>query len=161
STTFAVRERHARQRAEDAEGVAVNAQDDLEKAFARNLVRALSPEDNDTLAEPEAEALWELAQTPSERLWLHFLEEVTLTPLSAGQFRTGAEPALIAVVGLDMRKREQAERLLVTRLQDQGLSLRHRADLAFAALELADPESLTGELIADILTQAVATERDP
>ncbi len=49
-----------------------------------------------------------------------------------------AEPALIAAVGLDEKKRVQAIELLVKRLGDKGLPLTHKADIAFSALELVD-----------------------
>ena len=44
STLFALRERDAAIRAKNAEGVAIAAQDDTERTFARSLVRPLNPD---------------------------------------------------------------------------------------------------------------------
>src|SRR5207237_3222991 len=121
SFTFGWRERQARQRAEQAE-------DDLELSLARSLVRPLDVEGRSILTEPEAEALWELAQKPGDRLWLRFLEEAMRNPLTAAQLRPRAEPALIAAVGLDQQKHHRVTNLLTERLQTPGLSVRHQID---------------------------------
>jgi hypothetical protein len=158
SVGFAVRaeqraeaERQERKRAEQAE-------DDLEQALARSLIRPLNPDGDYTLSEPEAEALWELAQKPGERLWVRFVEEATRTPLAAARFRVRAEPALFAAVGLDLGKRQRMEQLLAERLQASGLSARHQSDLAIIAANLGDLKPTTVRQIADILVQQLPLE---
>jgi tRNA A-37 threonylcarbamoyl transferase component Bud32 len=150
SIVFAVRaeqraeaERQERKRAQQAE-------DDLELALARSLVRPLNPEGGDILTEPEAEALWELAQKPGDKLWLRVVEEATRTPLSASQLRAWAEPGLIAAVGLDPDKRRQVYRLLVERLRDTNLSANHQFDLAIAIVELGELEPGPAKQISEI-----------
>jgi hypothetical protein len=162
SIGFAVRanrraeaERHERQRAEQAE-------DGLERAWARSLVRPLNPDPPmpilDNLGEPETEALWELAQNRGARLWLRFLEEATGTPFTARQLRARGESALVAAVGLDPERRGLVERLLAERLGDPSLSLRHRTNIALTAPELAAPHSRISREIADVLFHAFAVE---
>jgi tRNA A-37 threonylcarbamoyl transferase component Bud32 len=133
-------EREGRQRAERGE-------DKLEQALARSLVRPLkaegvgaqmSPGKDATLTEPEAEALWELAQKSGERLWSRFLTEATRTPLTTRQLSYRAEPVLIAAVGLDPEKRKRAEEQLVERLEAVHVSGAQQIDLAITALTLGD-----------------------
>jgi tRNA A-37 threonylcarbamoyl transferase component Bud32 len=158
SLAFALRAEERRKQAEKAEGAAVSAQDDLESALARSLVRPLDSEGGETLSEPEAEALWELAEKPGERLWLRFAEEAMRSPLTAGQFRARAEPALIAAVGLEPEKRKRVEQLLAEQLTDSKLGSRHQLDLVDAALTLGELQSTTLRKIAHILLQVLALE---
>ncbi|HJT78385.1 MAG TPA: serine/threonine-protein kinase, partial [Gemmataceae bacterium] len=146
-------ERAARQRAEDAE-------DGLEGALARSLVRPFQVNDPTVivagggfLSEPELEALWELGGTTNERLRLRFLEEAMRTELGARQLRYRAGPVLQAAVGLDPRRREQAEDLLTEAMRDSGKSLRHRTEIALAALELAEPGSECQRGSVEVITQ--------
>jgi hypothetical protein len=165
SIAFALRAEQRRQQAEKAEGEAVvaknsalAAQDDLEQALARSLVRALNPNGGITLGEPEAEALWELAENPGDRLWLRFVEEATRTPLTASQLSGTAEPAWIAAVGLDPAKRKRAEELLIERLQAPHVSARQRLDLASAALSLGDLVPASSQRIAEILFERLTSK---
>jgi hypothetical protein len=162
SLTFALQAEERRQRAVTAEKVAVDAQEDLERALGRSLVRPLNPErrnpQNDTLGEPEVEALWELAEKPGERLWLRFVEEATSGPLTARQLRGRAEPALIAAVGLDTKKRQRVEQLLAERLRAPGLTASHRLDLIDVAMTLEDLASLKDLQISDRLLEMVGSK---
>ncbi len=144
-------EREGRQRAERAE-------DDLEQALARSLVHSLNPDGEELLSEPEAEALWELAQHPGERLWLRFVEEAISTPVAASQFSHRAEPAWIAAVGLDSWKRKRAEELLVERLQSGDVTERQQFELITTALDLGDLTPASSRRIADILVKRLASK---
>jgi serine/threonine protein kinase len=144
-------ERQEKERAEKAE-------EDLELTLARLLSRPLNPAGGDALSEFEAEALWELAEKPGERLWLRFVEEASRTPLAAGQLSGRAEPALIAAVGLDPEKRQRISRLLAERLQTPALSARYKVDLINSAVTLADLEPSTLRRIAEILLPVLAQE---
>jgi hypothetical protein len=137
-------ESRERQRAQQAE-------DDLELTLARSLVRPLGVIPGVT--EPEAEALWDLAQDSSDRLRVRFVEEATRRPLTARQLRDRAESALIAAVGLDPIKRKRVEEHLTERLQRPDLSKEHQAHLAMAALDLGDLESANVRMITNILLQ--------
>jgi hypothetical protein len=144
-------EQQGRQRAERAE-------DDLELALARSLVRPLNPEGGDVLSEPEAEAVWELAQHVGDRLWLRFAEEAVRRPLTASQFRARAEPALIAALGLDPQKRQRMEQLLSEQLHIARLSMQHQCDLAMVMATLGDLEPSHERKVAAILLQVLARD---
>jgi hypothetical protein len=139
-------ERGRRQEAERAE-------DDAEHALARSLVRPLNQQGGDSLSEPEAEALWELARKPGDRFWWRFVAEATRTPLAASQLRGRAEPVWIAVVGLDQERHDRAVGLLHERLRAEGLSAQHRFDLAVAAAILGDMAGIDSQRIADLLLE--------
>jgi hypothetical protein len=173
STAFGVRaqlkaesERQEKERAEKAEARALAAQDELEQALARGLVRALSPGrghpmflttiDEDVLSVVEADALGDLAERPGDRLWWRFVKEGTHRPLATRQFAYRAEPALIAAVGLDPEKRKRVEEHLVERLQAKDLSVVQRFDLAVAALKLGDLGAAASENTARVFLQALA-----
>jgi serine/threonine protein kinase len=169
--TEANREReYAKDRADEArqeQQRAVKAEDKLELALARSLVRPLAlarPVISgmfgevrvETLSELEAEALWELAQEPGERLWFRVVEMAADSPLTAGQLSTRAEPALIAAVGLDPDKRRRTAQLLGKRFQAKGLNLRHQFDLVSTAVILGDMEPANAAKAADILLEVLA-----
>jgi tRNA A-37 threonylcarbamoyl transferase component Bud32 len=144
-------ERDGRQRAERAE-------DDLEQALARSLVRPLNPEGEGELSEPEDEALWELAQKPGERLWLRFVGEAMRSPGTTSQLSNRAEPVWIAAVGLDAPKRKRAEELLVERLGAADMSERQQVELVIAALTLGDLAPASSQRVADTLA-AISHQR--
>ncbi len=159
STVFASRasnqartERIMRDRAENAEKDLRTVREEIEGAFARHLIRPLDAgsDANHVLGPLEVEALWDLAGHGSGALRLHFLDEATRAPMATRELCARVEPALIAAVGLDQKKREQAIELLMKRLGDTGLPLPQKADIAFTALELVDrsgPEIKTCEAV--------------
>src|SRR5262249_28359008 len=128
----------AKQHAETArknEIAAMAAKNDLEKAnealettLARGLLRPLGVhapppgQPSVPLADAEFEALWELAESRSERLGYRFVEQAVSGPattqqVTTRQLRNRAEWALHAAVGLNPRKRADVERVLGGRLQ--------------------------------------------
>jgi hypothetical protein len=157
SITFAVRaedkaeaERNERERAEKAEKVAVRAQDELELALARSLVRPLQQQGGDALTAPEAEALWELAEKPGDLLWQRFLKEAARTPMTSSQLAGRMEPALIAAVGLDSEKRRRAEQILLGALEASEMGAQQDA-LAYVAASLGELEPPTSQRLVEIL----------
>jgi hypothetical protein len=158
STFFAVQasrralaESHERARA-------LKAEKNMEGLLARGLAKPLDPnaDGNQTLSIPEAEALWELARLGDTDIGLRFLDEATRDPITVGQLGARSEPAIIASVGLDAARRDQAARLLTERLGDPGLRLQSKVDLAFVALELEDRASPQTEKQCGFLLQGVA-----
>jgi serine/threonine protein kinase len=131
STLFAYQERKARIRAEKAE-------DATEGAFARSLIRPLDPGggNNTNLSEPEFEALWELASQTTESLRARFLDEAISNPSSLRQLHARSGHALIAALGLDPDRRDQASRRLFGRLEHPGLSREDKAAISFLLLEI-------------------------
>jgi serine/threonine protein kinase len=137
-----------------------NANRELETTLARSLLRPLDLRSG-PLTDSEIEALSELAGSPSEQLGYRFVEEALRSPLTSRQLRARAEPALQAAVGLDTRKRAQAERLLVERLQDPGLENGQLGDMALVAVALGDLAPPATAAVAKALTQALAKRSDP
>ncbi len=151
-------ERTGRKRAEKAEN-------DLERALARSLIRPLRADTDsiaitgggDILKDPEVEALWELAEKPGERLWLLFVDEAARTFLTASQLRRRAEPALIAAIGLDLEKGQRVERLLTEWLETPDLDARHRLDLITVHRTLmGNQKSVHDRRITELLLPSVA-----
>ncbi len=137
------------------------AGEQLERTLARSLVRPLREDaTEEVLTEPEAEALWELAQSPSERLRHWFVTEALVRPLSAAQFRGRSEPVLIAGVGLDAGRRARAEQALAERMSDETLPLGQRADIACVALNLAEPASPVVSQAGELIARAIADEHN-
>lgn len=138
-----------------------NAEEKLEYALARSLVRPMN-QDGYWFSEQEIDALWELAQRPGERLWLRFVEEAARTPLTASQLKRRAEPAWIAAVGLDQNKRCRAAELLTKVLANDNLTAPHRLDLASATaiLGLPEPEiQRVTEFVVKMLSSTDAGDR--
>jgi hypothetical protein len=100
----------------------------------RNNLGGRSPQ---TLSDPEIEALWELGGTAEEKLRLRFVAEAIRLPLTRRQLRSRAGFAIHAAVGLDARRREAVERMLVVRLSGKEAPLAEGADLSFIQQDLA------------------------
>ncbi len=92
-----------------------NAQ--LEETVARSLLRPLGNKESE-IADPEVEALWELAGNKDERVHLLFIEEALQGPVTARQLRNRADLAVHAAVGLDLARRRPVEEVLLARLRD-------------------------------------------
>jgi Protein kinase domain len=160
---FARAERRGRIRAELAEHEATAANDRTERTFAHSLARPLDPDGDEdkhrTWSEPETTALWELSLHQDEPIGLRFLDEATRDPLAMRQLRARSEPALIAAVGLDARRRDRASRLLNERLRDQGRPLWSQAEVGLIALELEDEGGPAPERYTKIIVQALTEDR--
>ena len=133
-------EREQRLQAEDAENEARKARNQTEGTYARTLIQPFDAagDAEDSLGRLEVQALGRLAGDPGGSVGLRFLDEATRDPRTARQLCARSEPALIAAVGLDTRKREQALALFVKRLGETGLLPAQRGDIALTALELID-----------------------
>jgi tRNA A-37 threonylcarbamoyl transferase component Bud32 len=151
STYFAVEANHRREVAEAAE-------QGMEKEAALGLLGPLDPKGEGNLSQPEADALWRLAGTDSEPLRLRFLEEALHSETTAAQLRQRAKWSVHALVGLDPRRREKVERLLSDAMRDPERSVRHRTEIAFAALELAERGSPLQRAGAEVIGQGWAAE---
>jgi hypothetical protein len=106
------------------------------------------------------DALWELAESPSDRVRLLFVENAVETPSKARQLRNRAELALHAAAGLDRQRRERVEAILLRHLRDDSTSLAFREEVAQAAAQ-ANPSSELAAAAARILTEALAKETNP
>ena len=173
---IAVRERQAKERestakqdakaqrdvAIQARQQAVAAQDQAEGALARGFVRPLVGAD--VLAPNEIESLWELATLESDTIGLRMLDEATRNPQTTEQLLLCAEPALVAAIGLNPDLRQQALALLCPRLNDQSLTLDHRAGIAWIMLMLLDnpgPDKAACKAVIKDAFAAVTLSRTP
>jgi serine/threonine protein kinase len=156
-------ERAHRVRAESAKDAASKARDETELTSARALIEPLDARGDaeDLLAPLEVEALWELTGNGSESLRHRCLEEAIRTPMTARRLCARAEPALIAAVGLDPRKREQALALLMNRLSDTGLPTTQKADIALVALQLVDRHGPVARACEEALAAAINADTPP
>src|SRR5262249_20656067 len=65
---------------------------------------------------------------------------------------------LLAAVGLDPRRREEAEGVLVAGMRDPGKSLRHRTEIAWALLDFAEEGSPAQRALVEIIPQGLDAE---
>jgi hypothetical protein len=167
STAFAVRESDRaraagkeRLRVEAAEADARKARDEIEGTFARSLIEPLDAggDASETLGPFEVEALWELAGNSSESLGLRFLDEAARGRETPRQLCARSEPALIAAVGLDPRKREHAIGLLTRRLGETGLPPVRKADIALTILGLTDRPGPEARACEEALAVAIKAD---
>jgi hypothetical protein len=128
--------------------------------MARSLLRPLG-HNAGRLNAIELNALWELAESPSDRVRLLFLEQALESPETARQLRNRAALALHAVVGLDRPRRQQVEERLGAQLRDKSLSLDSRTDLALVAAELKGLTPGCASEVARICTGAMAETGRP
>jgi tRNA A-37 threonylcarbamoyl transferase component Bud32 len=135
-----------------------SAQDDLQTALARSLLRPLAPDDKGINA-AELESLWDLARQRDDRLRFRFVEEALRTPTTSRQLRARAALALHASVGLDSDQRERVEELLRARLDDPALGEEQKVDVALAASAWEDISIAGSRRTARELAQALTTAK--
>ncbi len=158
SGLFAFQERQARIRAEKAE-------DTMERAFARSVLRPLDPDGNNEgcsgctcvpLSESEVDALWDLASQDSDSLRLRFFDEAIRNPLMLRQLRANSEPALIASIGLNIDRRARVSKLLAEWLDRSDMPLATRAEIALLFLDIEDRPGPASEAASGIIFRAMA-----
>src|SRR5206468_4240028 len=88
------------------------------------------------LGNAEIEALWQLASSPEKELYRRFIEEALRSPVPTRQLRDRRGYALQAAVGLDARRRTEAEQLLGQRLAAPETSAEQQRDVALILVEL-------------------------
>jgi serine/threonine protein kinase len=168
SSYFALAEAQQAKTARKNEQAAVAARAELEIALGRSLLRPLgptTPQSRDVvgppLSDPEIEALWELAGQQSEEIRRRFISEAVQRPSSTRQLRNRAKLALHAAVGLDVRRREEVERLLMAQLHEQAVLEDQRADIAVVAASLEDLSPQAVAAVGRTLTQAMTRTTNP
>ncbi len=146
STYFAIASNanyvEARRREKDAndqkeEVKKTNAQ--LEKTLATSLLRPLGQQE-DKITPQEIEALGDLASLKREQegVRLLFVEQALRHPDTTRQLRNRADMAIHAAVGLDPRRRQQVEEMLLARLLDKNSDLEVRKDCVLIGVALDD-----------------------
>jgi hypothetical protein len=140
------------------EGKANEARDRAEATLARSLLRPLGHGTGPVNA-IELDALWELAESPSDRVRLLFIEQAFPRAGTARQLRNRAELALHAAVGLDRQRRERVEAILLRHLRDDAASLSLREEVALAAAQANSSPELVAAA-ARLLSEALDKETD-
>jgi tRNA A-37 threonylcarbamoyl transferase component Bud32 len=137
------------------------ARDDLEKEMVLGLIAPINPPGiNVELSEPEVEAFWRIASTNNERLRLRFLDEALRTEAAARRLRNRAVWFVHGAIGLDQRRREQVKKLLTEGMNNVGMSLPLRGEIACLAMELFESESSIRDTGILVLSEALAKEKD-
>jgi tRNA A-37 threonylcarbamoyl transferase component Bud32 len=134
------------------------AREQTEATLAWSLLRPLGHREI-VLNDVEVDALWELAESPSDRVRMLFVENAVATLGKARQLRNRAELALHAIIGLDRQRRVQMEGILLGRLRDASMSLDIRKEIALAVAQ-ANPSSELAVSAARFLSEALVQETD-
>src|SRR5207249_2134843 len=96
-------------------------------------------------SDSEIEALRELGESKDGNLRLRFVREAIRTLTTTRQLRYRALFALQAAVGLDERRRQIVERLLLNRLSDKGIPQDQAGNLALVLSTLGGVGSQTAK----------------
>jgi tRNA A-37 threonylcarbamoyl transferase component Bud32 len=143
-------------KAQKNEREANKAREQAEATLARGLLRPLGHQPG-PIKDVELDALWELAESPSDRVRLLFVANALETPDKARQFGNRGELALHAALGLDRQRRQRVEDILLDRLRDDSASLVLRGDLA-RGIAKANPGPELAGAAARLLSEALAKE---
>jgi serine/threonine protein kinase len=148
--------------AQEKEKEANEAREQAETILARSLLRPLGhhyggPVVNDV----ELDALWELAESPSDRVRLLFVEQALQHPGTTRQLKNRRELAIHAAVGLDWALRRRVETLLLSKLRndDEGLSV--RIDCALVGISLGDSNPEFARAAARTFIEALTNTKEP
>jgi tRNA A-37 threonylcarbamoyl transferase component Bud32 len=142
--------------AQTNEGKANEAREQAEATLARSLLRPLGHQSgfpNDV----ELDALWELAESPSDRVRLLFVTNALETEGKAWQLVNRSKLALHAAVGLDRQRRQRVEEMLLSRLRDDAAGLALRKILA-EGVASANPGPELAAAAARVQSEALAKE---
>jgi len=133
--------------------------DRLEATLVRTWLAPLSQHAG-PLTEPEVAALMQVADHRGQSLAQRFIHEGLTDAALTPRFAARAQYAWQAALGLDLRRRNEAERWLLAELQSEQRAGRREA-LALAAAGLGGLSRDTAARAAAILTQAMSRTTDP
>jgi hypothetical protein len=135
-------------------------QDELEGALARNWLSPLALTSQQPLTDAEIEALGQLAHARDQHLSGRFVAEALRDPQGMRRLGVRSEYALHAAVGLNLRKREQVEGMLLKALTADGLPERSQVDAALAVAALGEWTPSTAPTVGQLLASALGREMD-
>jgi serine/threonine protein kinase len=147
-------------KAREKEELEKRARAEVEETLARSLLRPLGHQEgapNDI----ELEALWELADSKSERTRFLFIESAFDHLGTSRQLRNRRDMAVQAVVCLDRARRDRIEEIVLTRLRDGSTDSSIQEDCAWVGLEVARPNSGLAKVAARVCIDRMAKERSP
>jgi hypothetical protein len=135
------------------------AREQAETILARSLLRPLGHQVG-SVNDVELDALWELAESPSDRVRLLFVANALETEGKARQLGNREELALHAAVGLDRQRRQRVKEMMLSRLQDEPAGFALRIEIAQGAAT-ASPGPELAAMVARLLSEALANETNP
>jgi serine/threonine protein kinase len=115
----------------------------------------------DVLSNQEIEVLYTIGTQQDKALSIRCIEEATKDPRFARRLQVRSDYALHAVVGLDLKRRAQVERLLVAKLQEHGIGAEVHRDLTLTLVNLGDLSASATHLITPTLFQVITESQDP
>ncbi len=134
--------------------------DELKRALAKPLLGPITAKNRGNPLNPyEVEAFWRIAELRQDEAALTFLEEATRTPLACDQLECRAEYALHAAIGLNTRRRDAAEQLLLTHLRNDPQSAQSVA-LALVVARWENASPALAAVAADLLLGALSEKTD-
>jgi tRNA A-37 threonylcarbamoyl transferase component Bud32 len=132
----------------------------VEDTLAHSLLRPLGHGPGG-LNDVELEALWELAESRSDRLRLLFIEDALRRPDTARQLRNRSASAVHAAVGLDRVRRQRVGDILLARLTDPEVAWSIRAECALTGLALGIPTPAFAAEAARVVAEVMGKTTDP
>jgi hypothetical protein len=114
-----------------------------------------------SLLDGEVEALWDMAGTQEDPLRILFVQEAIREPATTRQLSNRRAFALHAAVGLSQRRRGAVERVLVERLQAEGIPAGQQTDLALALAALGGLSAEAASRAGPVITRRMSEEKSP
>jgi serine/threonine protein kinase len=150
--------------ARENEATAKVAQARAEETLADGLLRPLgNVPGSQPLNEYELAALWDLTSLPKEndRVRILFLDRALRDVRTAEQLERRMAYAMHAAVGLDPRRRRQAQDILLRHLQETGTDWRVRRSCALAAVALRSDVAPLAREAASAVVEAMGRTTEP
>jgi tRNA A-37 threonylcarbamoyl transferase component Bud32 len=171
ATAAAGREEEEKNKAIAARNEVQQKSNELKRTLAEALLGPITAKNRDKRMTPyEVDALWRIAELRSDDVARMFLVEGSRTPPTCEQLECRAEHALHAAIGLDLTRRDEADRLLLSRLREAGAQGNKAVSpaLIIARSEFCPPETAgaAARVLADRLRggwapKELQTEADP
>ena len=135
------REAKQKQAVIDARNETKRKSDEQKLTLAKALLGPITAKNRKgPLPASEVEALWQITKLRRDEVAWMLLEEATRTPLTRKQLENRAEYIFHAAIGLDITRRDDTERLLLTGLQHKANNP-HAVSLALAVAQLGSDSS--------------------
>jgi tRNA A-37 threonylcarbamoyl transferase component Bud32 len=156
------RDRQAAQQQEQEQEKTRRAREAAEDTQASDLL-LLVGYDKAGATPAELNAFHRLAEGPSDRVRLRFIETGLERPDTAVRLGRRGELAAQAAVGLDLRRKDQVARLLLHKLQDEQTDrdVREACLLVGVALGLGTRDEAFGRAGTKVAVEALARQTDP
>src|SRR5262249_7411233 len=148
-------------KAREKEELEKRARAEVEETLARSLLRPIGHNEIADVNDIELEAIWELAESRSDRVRMLFVERALERSETAKQLRNRAALAMHAAMGLDRSRQQRAEEVLLARLRDERVDALMRGDLALVGIALGDPSPEFARVVGRALADAMTKTSEP